>query len=171
MATDVTLSAAIRGNLLSLQNTGNLVDRTNTRLATGLKVSSAIDDAVAFFQNKALKDRAGDLSSRKDSIDQGISSLQTALSGLQAVESILVQMKGIVLSAKSATDSERATLGTQLQTLAAQMNHLANDASYQGLNLINATVANLKVQFSEKTAAVLQVDGADVRISTGLVLT
>ncbi|CAA7618046.1 hypothetical protein [Magnetospirillum sp. SS-4] len=97
MATDVTLSAAIRGNLLSLQNTGNLVDRTNTRLATGLKVSSAIDDAVAFFQNKALKDRAGDLSSRKDSIDQGISSLQTALSGLQAVESILVQMKGIVI--------------------------------------------------------------------------
>lgn len=171
MATDVTLSAAIRGNLLSLQNTGNLVDRTNTRLATGLKVSSAIDDAVAYFQNKSLKDRAGDLSSRKDSIDQGISSLQTALSGLQAVESILVQMKGIVLSAKSATDSERATLGTQLQTLAAQMNHLANDASYQGLNLINATVANLKVQFSEKTAAVLQVDGADVRISTGLVLT
>ncbi|CAA7616772.1 flagellin [Magnetospirillum sp. SS-4] len=171
MATDVTLSAAIRGNLLSLQGTGTLVDRTNTRLATGLKVSSAIDDAVAYFQNKALKDRAGDLAARKDNIDQGVSSLQTALSGLQAVEAVLVQMKGIVLSAKSASDSERATLGTQLQTLASQMNHLANDASYQGLNLINATVANLKVQFSEKTAAVLQVDGADVRISTGLVLT
>lgn len=171
MATDVTLSSAIRGNLLSLQNTGNLVDRTNTRLATGLKVSSAIDDAVAFFQNKALKDRAGDLSTRKANIDQGISSLQTALSGLQSAEAVLVQMKGIVLSAKSASDAERATLGTQLQTLAAQLNHLANDASYQGLNLINATVANLKVQFSEKTAAVLQVDGADVRISSGLVLT
>jgi len=167
---DVTLSAAIRGNLLSLQATGSLVDRTNTRLSTGLKVSSAIDDAVAYFQNKSLKDRAGDLSSRKDGIDQGISSLTTAMTGLTSVESILTQMKGIVLSAKSASDSDRASLGTQLQTLSQQLNYLANDSSYQGLNLINSTAANIKVQFSEKTTAVLQVDGADVRISVGKVL-
>ena len=171
MSTDVTLSGAIRSNLLSLQNTSDLVDRTNTRLSTGLKVSSAVDDAVAYFQNKSLKDRAGDLSTRKDSIDQGISTLQTSLSALQSTESILTQMKGIILSAKSATDTTRASLGTQLQTLAAQLNYLANDSSYQGLNLINATANNLKVQFSEKTAAVLQVDGTDVRISQALILT
>jgi flagellin-like hook-associated protein FlgL len=168
---DVTLSAAIRGNLLSLQATGSLVDRTNTRLSTGLKVSSAIDDAVSYFQNKSLKDRAGDLSARKDGIDQGISSLTTALSGLTSVESVLTQMKGIILSAKSATDSERASLGTQLNTLAQQLNYLANDTSYQGLNLVNSTAANIKVQFSEKTTAVLQVDGADVRLSVGNVIT
>jgi flagellin-like hook-associated protein FlgL len=168
---DVTLSAAIRGNLLSLQATGSLVDRTNTRLSTGLKVSSAIDDAVAYFQNKSLKDRAGDLTARKDGIDQGISSLTTALSGLTSVESVLTQMKGIILSAKSASDAERASLGTQLNTLAQQLNYLANDSSYQGLNLVNSTAANIKVQFSEKTTAVLQVDGADVRLSVGKVLT
>lgn len=168
---DVTLSGAIRSNLLSLQKTGDLVARTNTRLSTGLKVSSAVDDAVAFFQNKALKDRAGDLATRKDGIDQGISALNTALSGLQSAEAVLVQMKGIVLSAKSASDDERKTLGEQLNTLSAQLNYLANDASYQGLNLVNATSSNLKVQFSEKTANVLQVDGTDIRISSGLVMT
>jgi len=168
---DVTLSGAIRSNLLSLQRTGDLVARTNTRLSTGLKVSSAVDAALAFFQNKSLKDRAGDLATRKDSIDQGISSLQTALNGVQSVESVLVQMKGIVLSAKSASDTERKSLGDQLTTLAQQLNYLANDSSYQGLNLINATASNLKVQFSEKTANVLQVDGNDVRISSGLVMT
>ncbi|TAN56305.1 MAG: flagellin [Magnetospirillum sp.] len=168
---DVTLSGAIRGNLLSLQHTGDLVDRTNTRLSTGLKVSSAVDDAVAYFQSKSLKDRAGDLAARKDNIDQGISSLNAAIGGLSSVEAILTQMKGIVLSAKSASDADRSSLGTQLQTLGAQLNYLANDASYQGLNLINATASNIKVQFSEKTAAVLQVDGVDVRISSGSVLT
>jgi flagellin-like hook-associated protein FlgL len=171
MSNEVTLSASIRSNLLSLQGTDKLVARTNTRLSTGLKVSTAIDDAVAYFQNKSLKDRAGDLSARKDNIDQGISTLNTALSGLQSTEDVLTQMKGIVLSAKSSTDAERATLGTQLASLAVQMNNLANDSSYQGLNLINSTAANLKVQFSEKTAAVLQVDGSDVRVSAGLILT
>jgi flagellin-like hook-associated protein FlgL len=171
MANEVTLSASIRSNLLSLQNTDSLVARTNTRLSTGLKVSSAIDDAVSYFQNKSLKDRAGDLSGRKDSIDQGISTLNVALSGLQTTEEILTQMKGIVLSAKSSTDSERATLATQLNSLGAQLNNLANDSSYQGLNLVNSTASNLKVQFSEKSAAVLQVDGSDVRISSGQIIT
>jgi len=168
---DVTLSAAIRGNLLSLQATGSLVDRTNTRLSTGLKVSSAVDDAVAYFQSKSLHDRASDLTGRKDGIDQGISSLNSAIGGLSSVETVLNQMKGIMLSAKSASAADRASLGTQLETLGAQLNYLANDTSYQGLNLINATTANIKVQFSEKTAAVLQVDGVDVRISSALMMT
>jgi flagellin len=169
MGNDITLGAGMRTNLLSLQKTATLVGRTNTRLSTGNKVNSAIDDAVAYFQAKGLNDRATDLGSRKDGIDQGISSLTTALSGMESVEKVLVQMKGIILSAKSATASERASLGSQLNTLAAQMNFLANDASYQGLNLVNATTANLKVQFSDKTDAVLQIDGADVRVSSGVV--
>jgi flagellin len=168
---ETVLSAAIRSGLLSLGTTTNLTEITNKRLSTGLKVGSAVDDAVAFFQNKSLKDRAGDLASRKDGIDQGISSLQTALGGIQSVEKILSQMKGVVLSAKSGSEADRASLGTQLQTLAAQLNFLANDAQYQGLNLINATSSNLKVQFSEKTANLLQVDGSDVRISSGLIMT
>lgn len=171
MGNEITLGAGMRTNLLSLQKTATLVGKTNTRLASGNKVNSAVDDAVAYFQAKSLTDRAGDLSGRKDSIDQGISSLTTALSGMEAVEKVMVQMKGIVLSAKSATASERASLGTQLNTLAQQMNYLANDATYQGLNLVNATTANLKVQFSDKTDAILQVDGADVRISSGVVMT
>ncbi|MDO8605345.1 MAG: flagellin [Phaeospirillum sp.] len=168
---EVVLSSAIRSNLLSLQATGSLVDRTNARLNTRLKVSEATDDAVAYFQNKSLKDRAGDLASRKNDIDQGISSLKTAVNGLSSVESLLGQMKGLILSAKSASASDRASLGTQLSSLGAQLNYLANDTSYQGLNLINATTANIKVQFSEKTAAVLQVDGVDVRISSALMMT
>ncbi len=165
MADQVTLSSSIRSNLLSLNQTSSLVNRTNSRLSTGLKVSSAIDDAVAYFQSKSLNDRATDLTGRKDSIDQGISSLKTALTTIEAAEKLMVQMKGVVLSAKSATNAERADLATQYQTLAAQVNNLVNDASYQGLNLVNATTAQLTVQFSDKTAAQLQVDGVDLRFS------
>lgn len=165
MADSVTLSSSIRSNLLSLNKTSDLVQRTNTRLATGLKVASAIDDAVAYFQSKSLTDRANDLMSRKDGIDQGISSVKTALQGLESIEKLLVQMKGVLLSAKSATNSERSELGTQYGTLATQINNLVNDASYQGLNLLNATSAQLKIQFSDKTAAVLDVQGVDIRMT------
>lgn len=45
---EITLTAATRANLLWLQNTTALIGRTQERLATGLKVNSAIDDALAF---------------------------------------------------------------------------------------------------------------------------
>lgn len=165
MADNVTLGSAVRTNLLSLQKTGSLVDRTNNRLSTGLKVASAIDDAVNYFQAKGLSDRAGDLTGRKETIDQGISNLKTALGAIESVEKVLNQMKGLVLSAKSATETERNDLATQFNTLAAQLNQLANDASYQGLNMVNTTGAKLAVQFSDKTAATLEMDGVDIRTS------
>jgi len=58
---DVVLSGAIRSNLLSLQNTASLLATTNERLATGLKVNSAIDDPTAFFTARNLNTRAADL--------------------------------------------------------------------------------------------------------------
>jgi len=165
MADNVTLSSAVRTNLLSLNKTADSVNRTNSRLSTGLKVASAVDDAVAYFQAKGLSDRAGDLTARKESIDQAVSSVKSAIGGLESVEKILTQMKGVALSAKSATDTDRIELASQFNTLASQLNNLVNDTSYQGLNLVNSTAASLKVEFSDKTAAVLTIQGVDVQTS------
>jgi flagellin len=162
---NIKLSSAIRSNLLALQDTAGLVARTQGRLSTGLKVGSAIDDAVAFFQAKSLSDRAGDLTAKKDGIDQGISSLTVSLNAVESVESVFNQMKGILLSAKSSTATERVDLQTQFEELSKQVDLLVNDASYQGLNLLNATATQLKVSFSEKSASLLQVDGSNVQVS------
>jgi flagellin-like hook-associated protein FlgL len=74
-------------------------------------------------------------------------------------------MKGVLLSAKGATGTERVDLASQFNTLATQLSALSNDTNYQGLNLINSTAAVLKVQFSEKTSAILEVQGTDNRFS------
>lgn len=162
---DITLSAAIRTNLLSLQGTNSMIGSTQGKLSTGLKVGSVIDDAVAYFQGKALSDRAADFTERKGGIDQGISSIKAALTAIEGVEKIVKQMKGLVLSAKSADAAERKELSAQFNELAQQINHLANDASYQGLNLVNSTSAKLSVQFSDASAAKLDVTGESILAS------
>ncbi|HBT43568.1 MAG TPA: flagellin-like protein, partial [Rhodospirillaceae bacterium] len=90
---DVTLSAAVRNSLLSLQSTTDLIDRTNGRLSSGLRVASAIDDPVAFFSAKSLTDRSFDFTERKDGIDQGISTVTAALDGVEAIDSLVRQLK------------------------------------------------------------------------------
>ncbi len=166
MAGEVKLSSAIRANLLSLQQTATLVARTQGRLSTGLKVSSAIDDAVAFFQAKSLSDRANDLTSKKNGIDQGISSLTTALQAVESSEDVFSQMKGLLLSAKSGSAADRATLAGQFNELAQQANNLVNDSSYQGLNLVTSTASTLNVSFSEKSGSALSVEGTNVQVTT-----
>lgn len=160
---NITLSAPIRSNLLTLQNTTGLIGKTETRLASGLKVQSPIDDAVAYFQAKALSDRGSDMAEKKDGIDQGVSQLQTALTAIESIETVVKQMKGLLISAKSSTEAERADLMKQLNVLSKNITTLADDASYQGVNLVNSTSSHLKVDFSNASNSYLDIKGRNLR--------
>lgn len=173
MAGNVTLSSAVRSNLLSLQSTTDLINRTQGRLSTGLKVASAVDDPVSYFQAKGLNDRASDFTAKKESIDQGVSTLTAATNAVDGIESLVKQLKGLVLSAKSATTSSQiSTVVTQFNDLRNQINNLANDSTYQGLNLVAGTGQTLRVDFSNLTASTLTVDSEDLTVgANGLAVT
>ena len=94
MSSDVVLGLSTRQNLLALQNINQQMNSAQNHLATGLAVSSAVDDAVKFFQSQSLQNRATDISTRKDQVDQGISTLTAATNGVQSVVTILQQMQG-----------------------------------------------------------------------------
>lgn len=155
---DISLSNATRTNLLSLQNTTSLIGRTQERLATGLKVNSAIDDALAFFKARNLNSRAEDLSAIKDNISNGISVIRASIQGLESIESVLKQMKAVAQSAISSPESStRAKLASQFNELRSQVDNLTEDARFNGVNLLkNSTSAfeagadDLTVKFNER---------------------
>jgi flagellin len=166
MSSNIVLGNATRQNLLALQNINSNISTVQEHLATGLKVASAVDNAVLFFQAQSLNDRANDLSQRKSNIDQGISSLTTATQASQSIVAILEQMQGLLNSAKTETASQRASTATQFSTLATQLNNLVNDASYQGLNLVNSTASVLSLQFSQSSTSTLKINGFNQQVST-----
>ena len=83
------LSGVFRSNLLALQKTQKLIDQTTLRLATGLKVNSALDNPQNFFTAKALNYRAADLSRRLDGIGQSIRTIEEGVNGVEAIEKFL----------------------------------------------------------------------------------
>ena len=172
MATDITISATSRDILLSLNSTNRLIARTQNRLSSGLAVSSPLDDATKFFQSKSLSDRASDFNDKKDNIDQAISSVSAALEAIDAVDTIVRQLKGLAISTKTATGTELTDVVTQYNDLNAQINLLTADASYQGLNLVNATGSTLTVSFSNLTTSILSIASVDLtNATTGLSIT
>lgn len=162
---NVSLSSAVRANLLSLQETTSLINRTQGRLSTGLAIASPVDDAVKYFQAKSLSDRASDLSARKDGIDQGVSALNTALKATDAIEDLVGQMKGVIDGSRSGDKSQRASSAKQLRELAGQIQKLVDDSTYQGLNLLNSTASSLNVRFSEKADSKLEIKGNNLNVS------
>ena len=99
MVSSITLTASMRSNLSSLRSLAEQMSTTQTRLSTGKKVNSAIDNASSFYQARALTNRAGDLDSLLDSMGQGIQTISSAMEGIEAGLNIIEQMKSVAQSA------------------------------------------------------------------------
>ena len=92
---DIVLTAAVRQNLLSLQGTADLLSKTQTRLATGKKVNSALDNPTNYFTAAGLDARAGDISNLLDSIGNGVQVLQAANTGITSLQKLVDTAKSI----------------------------------------------------------------------------
>src|SRR5262245_34142319 len=119
MASNITLSAGVRQNLLALQNTSALQSVTQNRLATGKKVNSALDNPTNFFTSSSLSSRASDLSGLLDAMSNGIKTLQAADNGLSAITKTVESMKATISQARqdasfkgSSYTIDAATIGT-----------------------------------------------------------
>lgn len=166
---DISLTAGMRSNLLQLQQTAKLTDRTQVRLSTGKEVNSAIDNPTNFFAAKSHMDRAGDLDGRKDAMGEAIQAIKSADNGITAIQAVLETMRGIVQSAQSADSAGRGELAAQYNELINQIDFLQDDSAYKGTNLIQSGV-ELDVLFDEKGNSFVTISGQDARAVTGLSL-
>lgn len=97
---EISLTASMRSNLLSLQSTQKLMDTTQDRLSTGKKVNSAMDNPTNYFTAQSLTARANDLDALMDSIGQAISTLETADQGITTLTDFVEQAKSLANSAR-----------------------------------------------------------------------
>lgn len=115
---DVTLTSATRQNLLSLQDTASLVATNQTRLSTGKKVNSALDNPVNFFTSQSLTARSTSLSGILDGISNGIQSIQAANQGITSVQKLIDSAKSLTSQALASKNSTTtgATAGSATGT-------------------------------------------------------
>lgn len=97
---DISLSKAVRSNLLSLQSTATMMAKTQERLSTGNKVNSALDNPTNFFTASGLNSRAGDMGQLMDSMANGIQTLEAADNGLTSITKTLESMQSTLRQAR-----------------------------------------------------------------------
>ena len=155
---EISLTASMRSNLLSLQNTQSLMDTTQERLSTGKKVNSAIDNPSSYYTAQSLNNRASDLSALLDSMGQAIQTIKAADEGIEAITSFAQQAKAVAQSAADSSDiTERDNYMQQFNDILRQIDGVAKDAGYKGVNLLDG--GTLTVKFNEKGDSSLTITG------------
>jgi len=120
---DISLTASMRTNLLSLQNTQSLMDTTQERLSTGKKVNSAIDNPSSYYTAQNLTNRASDLESLLDSMGQGIQTIKAANEGIEAITSFVQQAKAVANTARD------TAMNVEIKSSGSFVNNIAEAAT------------------------------------------
>jgi flagellin-like hook-associated protein FlgL len=152
----------MRQNLFSLQSTEKLLNTTQTRLATGLRVQKAVDDPVNYFTALEHRQRSSDLASRKDQMSESIQTIGAANEGVEAITSLIASAKSLAQSAlSSSTTTDIQTLTSQYHQVLSQIDLLAADSGYKGVNLLDGTSITHTVNFDETGDSSLSITGFD----------
>lgn len=165
MASQVTLTAAMRSNLTTLQATSNLLDRTQERLATGKKVNTALDNPTNFFSAAAHTTRASNLTNRKDGMTEAVQAIKATNAGIEGIKALLESANGIIATASTAATSSYDTLYSQFNTIVGEINDLIEDSKYKGTNFLGGTTVSLDVIFNESGTNKLTLQGFDGQFS------
>ena len=168
---DIVLTAGVRANLLQLQSTAATITNTQSKLATGKRVNSALDNPINFFTAQGLTNRASDLSNLLDSTSTAINTIQAANNGITSITKLVQSAQALVSQAQQTSDTTiRAGLATQYNAIRGQIDQLAGDASFNGINLLHSTTsANLTVTLNESGSSSVTINAVDFT-STGLLL-
>jgi flagellin-like hook-associated protein FlgL len=188
---DITLTAGVRQNLLSLQNTAALMASTQNRLATGKKVNNALDNPISFFTSQSLSDRANDLNSLLDSISNATQTLQAANNGLTSLTKLVQSAQAIAQQAQQSTstvvpltgsvsgltgasvitfsaNTDTIVVGNGTQSVTFTATATAADTVQSIIDRINTATGTTNIQASLSSAGALQLtnlSGGDIVIS------
>ncbi|WFU43807.1 DUF1522 domain-containing protein [Bradyrhizobium sp. CB82] len=138
----IVLSASVRQNLLSLQSTADLLATTQSRLSTGKKVNTALDNPTNFFTAQSLDNRASDINNLLDGIANGVQVLQAANTGITSLSKLLDSAKSI------ANQALQTTVGYSTKSNVSTTIAGATASDLRGTTTYSSTSALTNVLFS-----------------------
>ncbi len=163
---DIVLSAGVRSNLLQLQQTSSLITTTQTKLATGKRVNSALDNPNNYFTAQGLDNRASDLNNLLNSMSTAINTIQAANNGISAITKLVQSAQSLVSQAQQTSDATtQASLATQFDDVLSQIGTVAQDSGFNGINLLGGN--DLKVTLNETGTSTATISSVDYTNASG----
>ena len=155
-----------QGAMIALQNlntTNKDLGVVQNRINTGQKISSAKDNGAIWAIAQNQRAESASLNSVVSSLQRGQSVADVAMSAGTAISDILVQMKEKVLAATEAglSTASKQALSDEYTSLRDQIDTIANNATFDGVNLISRPSVNsssIKAIANADATATIDID-------------
>jgi len=149
----------VNTNLNALKRINQSLSLPQTRLATGLRINSAEEDAAGWVIGKTLEARSRGLAVSVSNVGDAKNVLAIAEGGLSDVLDVLMTMKEKATQAASDTlgSSERAAIENELDDLASEVDAIVNRTEFNGNKLINGSYTNKSIQVGAETTDTMTV--------------
>ncbi len=141
------MALAINNNLMANNVTRNLqghygkLNSSTQRLSSGLRVSSAADDAAGLAIRELMRADIAALGQGVRNANDGISMIQTADGALGVIDSKLIRMKELAeqASTDTYTADQRKLINQEYQAMAKEITRIAQDTDFNGKKLLNGS--------------------------------
>ena len=149
------------------RNLASVTDRLGTnfrRLSTGLRISTAADDAAGLAISERLRSQVRSLDQAKRNANDGISLVQTAEGALNEVNSVLTRLRELSIQSAngSVSNQDKDTLNEEFTSLVDEIDRIAQSTEFNGINLLDGSSASVSFQVGYGTTA--GVDTLDVTL-------
>jgi len=174
MAFSVNTNAGAFLALQNLNKTSGELNTTQSRINTGLKVSSAKDDAATFAIAQKLRGDVAGLNAVKSSLDRATSTLDVAIAAGEAVSDLLVEMKEKAVAAKDSglDTASRNSLNNDFAQLRDQITSIVSNAEFNGTNVVESGGTNVVAITNDDGSSNITVTAQDLSLgSTNVTIT
>ncbi|GAA4217453.1 flagellin [Sphingomonas endophytica] len=132
--TNVGAWAALQNLSASQRSLGTL----QTRINSGLSVSSTKDDSAVYNLAQSLRGDVGGLAAVGSSLSTAKSVVDVAVNGAESINDILNQMKSVATKADDGTltDAQRGQYDTDFKNLQKQIDTIVKSSNFNGINLL-----------------------------------
>jgi len=156
------------------RNLGNVSSRLQgnfARLSSGLRISSAADDAAGLGISERMRSDIRSYGVAARNAQDGISLVQTAEGALNEASGILTRMRELSVQSANGTlsSTDRGTLNTEFGQLVEELDRIASSTNFNGVSLLDGNATSLSVQVgigSDTTNDVVSVSIVDATAST-----
>ena len=153
------------------RNLGAVTDRLSSnyrRLSTGLRISTASDDAAGLAISERLRSQVRSLDQAKRNANDGISLVQTAEGALNEVSSILTRLRELAIQSSngSVSNQDKETLDEEFQSLVSEVNRIGRSTEFNGIKLLDGSSSTVSFQVGFGTTS--GIDTLSVSLSAAL---
>ncbi|MCZ6523144.1 MAG: flagellin [Alphaproteobacteria bacterium] len=133
--------------LRHLNKTNSLLENTQLRITTGLKINGPKDDASTFAIAQNMRGDIAGMAAVRTALVTGESIVNTAVQGALAISDLLLEMKAKIVQANQdgLDTASRTALHNDFTALRAQIETIVASAEFNGTNLIQSGASNLSV--------------------------